>query len=49
MASVTFKITKKSNFHETPTDQDPVDNGRIIFVMDDSGNDDNRIYLDYKD
>ena len=49
MASVTFKITKKSNFHETPTDQDPVVNGRIIFVMDDSGTDDNRIYLDYKD
>ena len=49
MASVTFKITKKTRFNETPSEQDPVVNGRIIFVMDDEGNDDNRIYLDYGD
>ena len=49
MASVTFKITKKTKFSETPSVQDPVVNGRIIFVMDDEGNDDNRIYLDYGD
>ena len=49
MASVTFKITKKTEFSETPSVQDPVVKGRIIFVMDDEGNDDNRIYLDYGD